>query len=137
VVPGQYVFADSSGAVVIPGGQIEEVLAEARKVEAADAASRDQIAREQVRVNDHSASSPRACSTRGAPFAWLRHSRPEGVPRLLPRGNRQEDVRGPLPRARILSPETRGSNPGSTFRRTAESFEGGAPPVLRVAFIAP
>jgi 4-hydroxy-4-methyl-2-oxoglutarate aldolase len=53
VVPGQYVFADSSGAVLIPHGQIGEGLAEARKVEAADAASRDQIAREQVRVNDH------------------------------------------------------------------------------------
>ena len=53
VVPGQYVFADSSGAVVIPGDQIDEVLAEARNVEATDAASRDQIAGEQVRVNDH------------------------------------------------------------------------------------
>jgi 4-hydroxy-4-methyl-2-oxoglutarate aldolase len=42
-VPGQYVFADSSGAVVIPCDQIDEVLAEARKIEAADAASRDQI----------------------------------------------------------------------------------------------
>src|SRR4051794_15954513 len=40
-------------AVVIPDGQIDEVLAEARKVEATDAASRDQIASEQVRVNDH------------------------------------------------------------------------------------
>jgi 4-hydroxy-4-methyl-2-oxoglutarate aldolase len=49
VVPGQYVFADSSGAVVIPDGQIDEVLAEARKVQAADAAFRDQIAREPVR----------------------------------------------------------------------------------------
>ena len=49
-MPGQYVFADSSGAVVIPDRQIEEVLAEARKIEAADAASRDQIAREGVRV---------------------------------------------------------------------------------------
>jgi regulator of RNase E activity RraA len=39
VMPRQYVFADSSGAVVIPGDQIEEVLAEARKVEAADAAA--------------------------------------------------------------------------------------------------
>jgi hypothetical protein len=29
------------------------VLAEARKVEATDAASRDEIAREQVHVNDH------------------------------------------------------------------------------------
>ena len=49
VMPGHYVFADSSGAVVIPDVQVEEVLAEARKVEAEDAASRDQIAREQVR----------------------------------------------------------------------------------------
>jgi hypothetical protein len=38
---------------VIPDGQIDEVLAEARNVEATDAASRDQIAREQVRMNDH------------------------------------------------------------------------------------
>jgi regulator of RNase E activity RraA len=53
VGPGQYVFADSSGAVLIPEGQIDEVLAEARKVEATDAASRDQIAREQARVNDY------------------------------------------------------------------------------------
>jgi hypothetical protein len=34
---------------VIPDVQIEEVLAEARKVEAADAAFRDEIAREQIR----------------------------------------------------------------------------------------
>ena len=47
VFPGQYVFADSSGAVVIPAGQVDEVLAEARRIEASDAASRDQIAREQ------------------------------------------------------------------------------------------
>jgi 4-hydroxy-4-methyl-2-oxoglutarate aldolase len=49
VMPGHYVFADSSGAVVIPDVQIEDVLAEARNVEAADAAVRDQIAREQIR----------------------------------------------------------------------------------------
>lgn len=48
VMPGHYVFADSSGAVVIPDGEIEEVLAEARRVEAADAAVRDQIGREQI-----------------------------------------------------------------------------------------
>jgi 4-hydroxy-4-methyl-2-oxoglutarate aldolase len=48
-MPGYYVFADSSGAVVIADVQIEDVLAEARKVEAADAAVRDQIAREQIR----------------------------------------------------------------------------------------
>ena len=41
VMPGRYVFADSSGAVVIPDGQIDEVLAEARAVQAADAAFRD------------------------------------------------------------------------------------------------
>jgi 4-hydroxy-4-methyl-2-oxoglutarate aldolase len=50
VFPGQYVFADSSGAVVIPDGQIDDVLAEAGKVEAADAASRDQIADERAPV---------------------------------------------------------------------------------------
>jgi 4-hydroxy-4-methyl-2-oxoglutarate aldolase len=49
IAPGDYVFADSSGAVVVPDVQIEEVLAEARIVEAADAAVRDQIAREQIR----------------------------------------------------------------------------------------
>jgi 4-hydroxy-4-methyl-2-oxoglutarate aldolase len=53
VMPGRYAFADSSGAVVIPDGQIDEVLVEARKVEAADAASRDQITRGRVRLNDH------------------------------------------------------------------------------------
>lgn len=36
VVPGFYVFADSSGAVVIPGEQVEEVIQGARKVEAED-----------------------------------------------------------------------------------------------------
>ena len=50
VIPGQYVFADSSGAVLIPAGQIDEVVALARQVEATDAASRDQIAREERRV---------------------------------------------------------------------------------------
>ncbi len=45
VIPGAYVFADSSGAVVIPNGQIDDVIAGARGVEAEDAASRDQITR--------------------------------------------------------------------------------------------
>jgi 4-hydroxy-4-methyl-2-oxoglutarate aldolase len=49
VVPGQYVFADSSGAVVVPDGQIDEVLAEAHRVTDADATFRDQIARERLR----------------------------------------------------------------------------------------
>ena len=46
IMPGQYVFADSSGAVVIPDHQLDEVLATARRVEAEDAGFRDQIARE-------------------------------------------------------------------------------------------
>jgi hypothetical protein len=45
------VFADSSGAVVIPDVQIEGVLTEARKADAADAAVSDQIARKQIRTN--------------------------------------------------------------------------------------
>jgi regulator of RNase E activity RraA len=43
VMPGAYVFADSSGAVIIPPAQIEEVIAGARGVEAEDAASREKL----------------------------------------------------------------------------------------------
>ena len=46
VIPGQYVFADSSGAVAIPPGDLARVLAEARSIEADDARSRAEIARE-------------------------------------------------------------------------------------------
>jgi 4-hydroxy-4-methyl-2-oxoglutarate aldolase len=46
VMPGQYVFADSAGAVVIPDGQVEKVIELARDVEAEDASSRLQIGRE-------------------------------------------------------------------------------------------
>ncbi len=46
VMPGQYVFADSSGAVVIPPGELDRVLAEARSIEADDARYREEIARE-------------------------------------------------------------------------------------------
>ena len=49
VMPGQYVFADHSGAVVIPDVQIEEVLAGARAVEAEDARDRKEIERERLR----------------------------------------------------------------------------------------
>ena len=48
VVPGQYVFADSSGAVVIPDAELTEVLAEARKIEAADEDFRRRIANERL-----------------------------------------------------------------------------------------
>jgi 4-hydroxy-4-methyl-2-oxoglutarate aldolase len=48
VVPGQYVYADSSGAVVIPGQQLDEVVAEARRIAADDERFRAGIAREEL-----------------------------------------------------------------------------------------
>jgi regulator of RNase E activity RraA len=48
VMPGQYVYADSAGAVVIPDGQLDEVLAEARKIGAEDERFRAEIARENL-----------------------------------------------------------------------------------------
>jgi 4-hydroxy-4-methyl-2-oxoglutarate aldolase len=49
VLPGQYVFADRSGAVVIPERQLEDVLAAARAVEEEDAGYRLEIERERLR----------------------------------------------------------------------------------------
>jgi 4-hydroxy-4-methyl-2-oxoglutarate aldolase len=46
VMPGSYIFADASGAVVIPSDQIEAVIGEARRIEAEDAAHRERIAAE-------------------------------------------------------------------------------------------
>jgi 4-hydroxy-4-methyl-2-oxoglutarate aldolase len=46
VLPGQYVFADSSGAVVIPDAQVEDVIAGARAVEGEDEKGRSEIRRE-------------------------------------------------------------------------------------------
>jgi 4-hydroxy-4-methyl-2-oxoglutarate aldolase len=46
VIPGVHVFVDSSGAVVIPPDDLEQVLAEARSIEADDARTRTEIARE-------------------------------------------------------------------------------------------
>lgn len=46
IYPGQYIFCDSSGAVVIPDSDIDDVLETAHRVRADDAASRDLIARE-------------------------------------------------------------------------------------------
>jgi len=48
VLPGNYVFADSSGAVVIPDVQIDDVLAGARAVNDEDAGFREQIATERL-----------------------------------------------------------------------------------------
>jgi regulator of RNase E activity RraA len=45
-MPGQYVYADAAGAVVIPEGEVDDVLAEARKIEADDEAFRAAIAAE-------------------------------------------------------------------------------------------
>ena len=43
IIPGNYVFADSSGAVVIPESQLGDVLNEAHKVGDEDARSIDEI----------------------------------------------------------------------------------------------
>jgi len=43
VVPGDYVYADSAGAVIIPAGDIEEVLADAAAREAKDRASMERM----------------------------------------------------------------------------------------------
>jgi len=46
VILGQYVDADSAGAVVIPDDEVEPVLEEARKIEEEDAEYRLEISRE-------------------------------------------------------------------------------------------
>jgi 4-hydroxy-4-methyl-2-oxoglutarate aldolase len=54
--PGDFVFADSSGAVAIPAGQVVEVMAEARRIVAADAGFMEQIRTEDpadVRDDEH------------------------------------------------------------------------------------
>ena len=56
IMPGQYVFADSSGAVVIPVGQLDEVIEGARAVQAEDAQDRQDIEREQHPKSDHRSS---------------------------------------------------------------------------------
>src|SRR5262245_8195445 len=48
VIPGQYLFADSSGAVVIPDRQVDAVIEGARAVQADDAGFRKEIAREEL-----------------------------------------------------------------------------------------
>jgi regulator of RNase E activity RraA len=44
VMPGQCVYADAAGAVVIPEGEVDDVLAEARRIADEDEAFRAQIA---------------------------------------------------------------------------------------------
>jgi regulator of RNase E activity RraA len=43
IFPGFWVYADSSGAVVVPADQVDEVVSLARRIEAEDARSRVQI----------------------------------------------------------------------------------------------
>jgi regulator of RNase E activity RraA len=47
VVPGDYVYADTSGAVVVPRASLGRVIDEALSIEAEDARSLKQIAAEQ------------------------------------------------------------------------------------------
>jgi regulator of RNase E activity RraA len=47
VIPGDYVYADSSGAVVIPRASLQRVIDQALSVEAEDARSLEEIATEQ------------------------------------------------------------------------------------------
>jgi regulator of RNase E activity RraA len=47
VTPGDYVYADASGAVVIPRASLERMIGEALNVEAEDARSLEEIAAEQ------------------------------------------------------------------------------------------
>jgi regulator of RNase E activity RraA len=47
VIPGDYVYADASGAVVIPQASLQRVIAEALNVEGEDARSLQEIATEQ------------------------------------------------------------------------------------------
>jgi regulator of RNase E activity RraA len=46
VMPGQYVYADDAGAVVIPEGEVDDVLAEARRIQENDEEFRAGIARD-------------------------------------------------------------------------------------------
>jgi regulator of RNase E activity RraA len=49
VVPGDYLYVDRSGAVVLPRATLEQVIDEALNVESEDASSLEQIATEQFR----------------------------------------------------------------------------------------
>ena len=46
VIPGDYVYADNTGAVIIPANVVEKVFEEADKIETVDAQFIDKIKRE-------------------------------------------------------------------------------------------
>ena len=51
ITPGDYVYADSAGAVVIPAGSLDRVLDEASKIDAEDRESLEQIRNERSADN--------------------------------------------------------------------------------------
>jgi regulator of RNase E activity RraA len=53
VIPGDYVYADASGAVVIPRASLKQVIDEALRVEAEDARSLEEIATERLKRTSH------------------------------------------------------------------------------------
>jgi regulator of RNase E activity RraA len=53
VIPGDYVYADASGAVVIPRASLQRVIDEALRVEAEDMQSLDDIAAERPEETSH------------------------------------------------------------------------------------
>ena len=53
VVPGDYVYADASGAVVMPRASLQRVIDEALRVEAEDARSLEKIAAERLKTTSH------------------------------------------------------------------------------------
>jgi regulator of RNase E activity RraA len=53
VTPGDYLYADASGAVVIPQANLKRVIDEALNVEAEDARSLEQIATERLKTTSH------------------------------------------------------------------------------------
>ena len=52
IMPGDYVLADGSGAVIIPGAEIDEVLLGATAVKQEDARFREQIAQERASAGE-------------------------------------------------------------------------------------
>jgi regulator of RNase E activity RraA len=52
ITPGDYVYADSAGAVVIPARSLDRVLDEASKIDAEDRESLEQIRDEQPAGNE-------------------------------------------------------------------------------------
>jgi regulator of RNase E activity RraA len=51
ITPGDYVYADSAGALVIPAGSLDRVLDEAAKIDAEDREALEQIRHEQLAGN--------------------------------------------------------------------------------------